>query len=248
VSGDAGGSGAAGRPGASPPDPADLPPYSRDEQLIDATARTGAAAVRVEREPHLCVVVGRGGDVATEVHADRVARDGVPLLRRRGGGCAVVLDPGNVVLALALPVPGVGGITSAFAAIGRWIADRLADCGVAGVRQEGTSDLAVGDRKLGGSCIWRTRGLLSYATTVLVRPDIDLMERYLPHPPREPEYRRGRSHRDFVTSVAALGGPDDPDVLAPTLLAAARTQLPRLTRELDCPAGPQFGVGPEHAR
>jgi hypothetical protein len=27
------------------------------------------------------------------------------------------------------------------------------------------------------------------------------MERYLAHPPREPGYRRGRRHRDFVGSI-----------------------------------------------
>ena len=32
-----------------------------------------------------------------------------------------------------------------------------------------------------------------------------LMERYLKEPPRMPEYRKGRSHKDFVTSLAEQG-------------------------------------------
>ena len=34
---------------------------------------------------------------------EAVLDDGVPVLRRRGGGCAVLLDPGNLVVAAALP-------------------------------------------------------------------------------------------------------------------------------------------------
>ena len=36
------------------------------------------------------------------------------------------------------------------------------------------------------------------------------MERYLQHPPREPDYRRGRSHRDFMGDLATLAGAGDP--------------------------------------
>ncbi len=128
----------------------------------------------------------------------------MPVLRRRGGGCAVVLDPGNAIVSLALPLPGVGGITSAFAAISAWLIDALARCGLPGARQEGTSDLAVGDRKVGGSCLWRTAGLVYYSTTLLVSPDLALTERYLPHPPREPAYRAGRAHREFMGALRDL--------------------------------------------
>ena len=77
-------------------------------------------------------------------------------------------------------------------------------------RQRGVSDLVIGaagarDRKIGGACIYRTRGLLYYSTTLLVGPDLDLVERYLPHPPREPEYREGRGHREFMGSLREMG-------------------------------------------
>ena len=65
-----------------------------------------------------------------------------------------------------------------------------------------------------GSCIYRTRGLLYYSTTLLLDPDLELVERYLPHPPREPEYRRGRPHRDFMTSVRDVLGPGAADRFA----------------------------------
>jgi lipoate-protein ligase A len=176
-----------------------IEPYEQDDDLI-ADVRTGARMrVRVTRPAEPAVVLGRSGDPDTELHLDAVRRDGVPVLRRRGGGCAVLLDPGNLVIAAVLRVPGLAGIHPHFRAMARWIGEALAELGVPGVEQRGISDLAVGERKIGGSCIFRAKDLLYYSTTLLVEPDIDRMERYLRHPPREPDYRRGRSHREFVT-------------------------------------------------
>lgn len=186
----------------------------------DGRARVRAAAWPLAGAPPVAVVVGHGGRAAVEVAADAARADGVPLYRRPGGGCAVVLDPGNAVVSVAWPQPGIGGITSAFARISGWLIEALARCGVPGVTRQGTSDLALDGRKIGGSCLWRTRGLVHYATTLLVAPDLDLVERYLPHPPREPAWRRGRAHREFMgavpPAVAARGAP----ALAADLAAA----------------------------
>lgn len=201
-------------------DPADLPtiPYDLDDDLL--------AAVRAEQAPRIrvrpwaggpAVVMGRGGRQALELHRTAIAADGVPVYRRPGGGCAVVLDPGNLTVAVGLPRPGVGGITSAFGIIGDWLAAGLADCGLPGVVQEGTSDLVRNGRKIGGSCIWRTRGLLYYSTTLLVAPDPDLVTGYLPHPPREPAYRAGRNHRDFMGQLDEPSGSVKAVELAPRL-------------------------------
>jgi lipoate-protein ligase A len=191
--------------------------WDRDAELLIAARGRGEPRVAVYPHPDTAAVIGRGGDPWVETRPGRLAEDGVPLLRRRGGGCAVVVDPGNLICSMVLPLPGVGGITQAFAALSAAIAGALADLGVPGVRQEGVSDLAHGDRKLGGSCIWRTRGLLYYSTTLLVDPRFDLIERYLRHPPREPRYRRGRGHRAFLVSLREIGLSPAPEQLAADL-------------------------------
>lgn len=205
-----------------------LPPYARDETLIESARVAQQPHLAVYQHPDTAVVVGRGGDPTVETRPDLIAQDGVPLLRRRGGGCAVVVDPGNLVISLVLPVPGIGAITAAFAEISGALAAVLADVGVPGVRQAGVSDLAVADRKLGGSCIWRTRGLLYYSTTLLVDPDWSRIDRYLPHPPREPEYRRGRPHREFLISLQELGHPPDPAFWAAALEPRFLSSISRL--------------------
>jgi len=203
----------------------DLPPWDHDEELI-ARARAGhRPRARVfawppPGAPRVAVVVGRGGRPEVEVDLAAARADGVPVLRRRGGGCAVVLDPGNVVASLAWPLPGVGGITSAFARISAWLIAGLAGARVPGAMQEGVSDLALDGRKIGGSCLWRTQGLIYYTTTLLVAPDLDLVERYLPHPPREPVWRAGRPHRDFMGSLRPLVSPLDTAGFAALLSSA----------------------------
>lgn len=148
------------------------------------------------------------------------------VLRRHGGGCTVVLDPGNVIVSAVLPVTGFGGNPGHFARLTSWLIGGLERAGVSGVRQRGISDLALGERKVGGACIYRNRDVLFYSVTLLVEPDTGLMERYLAHPPREPEYRRGRSHADFVTLLATefpgIGG--------------TAGLVEKLERELDIPA------------
>lgn len=179
-----------------------IEPYDEDDDLLASVREGGEPAVRVTRPMVPSVVLGRSGDPDQELHVAAIEEDGVRVQRRHGGGCSVLLDPGNLVVSVALPLPGLTGIHPHFRALSAWLADALARQGVFGVKQRGISDLTVGERKIGGSCIYRAKGLLYYSTTLLVSPDIGDMERYLAHPPREPDYRRGRSHRDFLASLA----------------------------------------------
>jgi lipoate-protein ligase A len=152
----------------------------------------------------------------------------------------VVLDPGNVIVSIFLPLPGLGGIKSAFGRISGWIIESLAKVGIPGVEQRGVSDLVLGDRKIGGSCIWRGKDLLHYGTTILVEPDLDRVARYLKHPPREPDYRMGRPHGDFMGSLGLLCGVDDAGRFAEELGSAlvipdtAKHRGRKIAHEISC--------------
>ncbi|MCL4235749.1 MAG: hypothetical protein KJ042_14650 [Deltaproteobacteria bacterium] len=184
----------------------EIAPYAEDDALVAATRSDGFARVRVARPDRVRVVLGRGSRADVELHLDTCRADRVEIARRPGGGCAVVLDPGNLTVAIALPVSGIGDNPRWFADITAWMIAALADAGVPGVTTDGISDLVIGGRKIGGSCIHRASGVLHYAASLLVSPDVDRLERYLRHPPREPKYRALRAHRDFVGSIgAALG-------------------------------------------
>ncbi len=92
-------------------------PYDRDDEMMERTRGDGQPRVRVYRFDHVAVVIGRGGHQDLELRTKNITADGVPLYKRPGGGCSVVLDPGNAIVSLALPVPGIGRIRTAFDAI-----------------------------------------------------------------------------------------------------------------------------------
>ena len=208
-------------------------PWDRDDAMIAATRGDGQPRVCAYRYDEVAVVIGRGGHQDRELRTANIAADGVPLYRRPGGGCAVVLDPGNAIVSLALALPGIGQIKSAFAAASDWMITSLAASGVPDVVQRGVSDLVIGDRKIGGSCVYRTRGLLYYSTTLLCEQNDQLVGRYLLHPPREPEYRQGRPHEQFMGSLDRLCGITLSDVFLSSLNLHLHNNLHDLNKICD---------------
>lgn len=188
-----------------------------DEDLLVAVQTGGSPAVRVWEPPELAVVLGRSNEPEREVILNQCERDRVPVLRRRGGGGAVVLAPGCLVATLAYRVENP-------LAVGRHLGEavqrtRSALHRAAGVAAEvhGTGDLCLGDRKILGSSAFSGRGVFLYQASLLVSLDLGLVERYLRHPSREPAYRSGRSHRAFLTTLGEAGYPWEPQDLGPRL-------------------------------
>ena len=70
---------------------------------------------------------------------------------------------------------------------------------------QGISDIALRSRKVAGTAIYRNRELVFYHAIINLSGTTEAMERYLKLPPRTPDYRRGRSHAEFVTSLAEEG-------------------------------------------
>ncbi|MEW6368977.1 MAG: hypothetical protein AB1714_30485 [Acidobacteriota bacterium] len=151
------------------------------------------------------VVVGRGSDPEHELHVESVLADSVPVYRRETGGCAVVLSHQMLVVALALRSASPQPPLPYFRLFNELLQRALVRAGIIGVEPAGTSDLAIRGRKISGSSLYRGRDLVFFHAVINVDGDVSLMERYLRFPPRQPAYRNGRPHRDFVGSLAAHG-------------------------------------------
>lgn len=177
-------------------------PYTHGDEQFGATRADGRRRVSVHRPDRVLVVLGRGSRPEREIDERACLRDGVAVLRRRGGGCAVVLDPGNLVVTVTEHAPGIGHNRGHFDRLNQRLIAALERAGVQDVYPAGISDLAIGDRKVAGASLHRSRDTLLYATSLLVQADLALLDRYLRHPPREPDYRRGRPHAAFVTTLA----------------------------------------------
>lgn len=150
------------------------------------------------------VVLGRG-TAEREVHGDACAADRVPVLRRRGGGGAVVLAPGCVIVSLAATVERELDVGRYLDAIASFLAETLGRLSGLPLTPRGTGDVCLGERKVLGSSLFRRRRLLFYQASLLHSLDLSLVDRYLAHPSREPEYRRGRTHGEFLTTLELQG-------------------------------------------
>jgi lipoate-protein ligase A len=151
------------------------------------------------------VVIGNGSDPDAELHTESIAQDGIEVVRRGTGGCAVILSPEMFVASFAIYGRGSTDSVRYFRLFNRIVIDALGSLGVEDVSHEGRSDIAVSGRKIAGTAIYRNRNLIFYHAIINVAGDTELMERYLKIPPRMPDYRKGRSHSDFVTSLAEQG-------------------------------------------
>lgn len=174
--------------------------------------------LRVDPAQEVVVVIPRSRRVDVEVYLANCERDGVPVVIRPSGGGAVVLSPGVVALSLlAAKDDRDWSPSSHFARFGHLVSAALEACGVTGITRRGVSDLCLGEHKVAGSALRLWRGRVLYQVSLLVNPDLALMDRYLPMPSRQPAYRRHRPHRDFVTTLHHAGYSLSPEHVAEVL-------------------------------
>jgi lipoate-protein ligase A len=150
------------------------------------------------------VVMGSSERPEQVVDAAACARLGVEVIKRSTGGGSVLQTAGVLNYSLITPAPASLDPKIGFRPGLDLICAILAAFGVAG-RTAGTSDVAVGDRKISGNAQARRWKAVLVHGTLLVDFDHDLADAVLKHPPREPAYRRGRTHRDFLVTLSSLG-------------------------------------------
>lgn len=154
------------------------------------------------------VVIGRGSHIEQEVDVAACRRLEVPVLRRASGGAAVVVGPGCLLYAVVLSYelrPELRPLDAAHRFVLGRVAEAVARC-VPQVAAAGTSDLVLARqhaqrRKFSGNSVRCKRTHFLYHGTLMYDFDIGLIETCLRMPPREPDYRRGRGHGDFLANL-----------------------------------------------
>jgi len=176
-----------------------------DEALLEEAELAGrpTETLRVWEPRQPMVVVGRSSRIDAEVRGDVCRRRGIPIFRRASGGAAIVTGPGCLMYALVLSYE----LRFALRAIDRahrLVLGRLASALrplVPEVACRGISDLAMGELKFSGNSVRCKRDHLLYHGTVLYEFPLELIDRCLAMPSRQPGYRNGREHRAFVTNL-----------------------------------------------
>jgi len=171
-----------------------------DEDLLDRVRAGAPWDYRLWEPEQVVVVLGRSNQAEIEVEQQRCREDEIPIVRRRGGGGTVVLSPGILVISLVKRVTHLY-FEEYFWKINTYIIEALKNLGIFGLTQQGHSDICLGDRKILGSCMYGGQHLLFYTASLMVDNNLALIDRYLKHPSREPEYRQGRPHQEFLTTI-----------------------------------------------
>ncbi len=208
------------------PETASEPTVNGD--LLEEFRRVGAPVQRIYEPEETCAVLGAGGNPDADLFLDRLAADGIPWRRRKGGGGTVVLTPGQVVLACVTAVDSPFRNKEYAAQINSWFMEALDSVGVSGVEPRGISDLAIREKKILGTSIYRTRLVLFYQASLLVSNDIAVFSRYLAMPARVPDYRAGRTHEDFCTTLSREGYPLSVAAVMKALKEVVDVRLPAL--------------------
>lgn len=188
--------------------------------LENPERRAGSPALALWRSRGVWAAIGLAQKPEVELYDEELRQGGAGLVRRQSGGGAVLLYPGVICweawasLSAMREDGGDGGIRHAYTFLSRPVVAALTHFGLP-VFAAGICDLSVpaanGEaRKLAGTAQLRRKETVLVHGSLLVDPDLDLLARSLRRPSDEPEYRRGRSHRDFCTSVAECLGREQP--------------------------------------
>jgi lipoate-protein ligase A len=177
-----------------------------DEALLDLCEEENADEILRFWEPRqYFVVLGSSNKVEEEVFVERCNAGNIPILRRHSGGGTVLQGAGCLNYSLILkikPDEPTRNITDTTHYIMQRHADLLSNLTGEKVEMKGSSDLAVNGRKFSGNAQRRKLQALLFHGTFLLNFDLDLIEKYLKMPPKQPEYRGRRSHVEFVRNVA----------------------------------------------
>jgi len=176
-----------------------------DEALLDEAEAAGRPmeTLRTWESDRPMVVLGRSSRLDAEVHRDACRALGIPILRRPSGGAAVLAGPGCLMYALVLSCrqrPALRAVAAAHRTVLSTIAAALAPL-VPDLHCDGTSDLVLGGRKVSGNSLRAKREHLLYHGTLFYGFPLELIARCLAMPPRQPAYRGGRPHLDFLANL-----------------------------------------------
>ena len=187
-----------------------------DEALLieseDALAAGKDAAdhewLRLRESSRHFVVLGVSGKLREEVFVDRCRQLEIPILRRASGGGTVLQGPGCLNFTLILSLrdrPHLRDLHTSYRSILEQTVREVAP----EAELLGTSDLAIfrdtsprEAEKFSGNAQKRSRHALLHHGTILYNLDIGLLEQVLKTPPRQPDYRRDRSHTTFCRNLA----------------------------------------------
>lgn len=151
------------------------------------------------------LVIGKSNKAIDSVIEQEVVKDGIDVYQRPSGGEAVLLSEKTLVIAFKFEIKNVLKTHQYFEKINNKVIRALENQNVKNLHQKGISDVSIKDKKILGSSIYRKENKVFYHAVINISEDVDVIQKYLKHPKKEPDYRKGRDHKSFVTSIKDEG-------------------------------------------
>lgn len=151
------------------------------------------------------LILGQSNKPESSLNIERVLSDEVPVLKRPSGGETVILSPETIIVSASINEKKGVKPGDYFKYFNKLIIEGLLNSGIKNLYFKGISDITIGEKKIVGSSIYRSKGVLFYHCVINYNESIDNITKYIAHPKREPDYRKGRKHSDFVTSICNEG-------------------------------------------
>jgi lipoate-protein ligase A len=176
-----------------------------DEVLLDlCEAGAGDDVLRLWESSRYFVALGYANKSETEVNLSFCQANTIPVLRRCTGGGAVLQGPGVLNYSLILRTDATGpfrSITSTNEFVMKRHQSAMSSLLRARVEHQGHTDLTIGGLKFCGNAQRRHNRSLIFHGSFLLHLDIGLVEKTLPMPSRQADYRLNRAHSDFLMNL-----------------------------------------------
>ena len=184
------------------PDTHHIHPYPTGEDILDPLEPP--FRVWIPEQPML--VLGYSQEPEKELNLAAVEAENIPVYKRKGGGGAVLLSPNVICVALRMQRKPGFDLQDYFSSANGFIQSAFKNALNIDLIPRGISDLVLGNRKISGSSLYLPRDCAVYLASILVNATLSQLDRFLLHPSREPDYRKGRTHADFVQNLADVPG------------------------------------------
>jgi len=184
-----------------------------DETLLDWCENgKGEEVLRFWESRDYFVVVGYANKIAREVNMAACEKRGIPILRRCSGGGTVLQGQGCLNYTLVLRITDDGplrtiGQSNQFimernrAAIESLLGTLNTHHSTLNICIGGHTDLVIGGRKFSGNSQRRRKNFLLFHGTFLLDFNLSLIGELLQMPSKQPDYRQGRNHGDFLVNL-----------------------------------------------
>ncbi|MCH9621203.1 MAG: Octanoyltransferase LipM [Chlamydiia bacterium] len=155
--------------------------------------------VIINKNPPPAIVMGSSQIPEEIIQLEKAKKCDIPIIRRFSAGGCVILNQDTIMVSFILNKADVG-IDLFPSSIMQWTNTFYQKALLIPSFSLKDNDYTIENKKVGGNAQYIKKDRFLHHTSFLWNYDKALMD-ILHHPPKEPKYRKGRHHFDFLTTL-----------------------------------------------